>query len=327
MAHTMFTKTQIDLLLRSARSRQPDAEASEPSQQAEPFDFRVPRHLSSGQIEKLLGLHADFVNRLGRSLTALTGSECKAVPLSVEQMAYSDFIGQFPEAALYQVLRIEESEGKVFIQVDLPTVLALIDLTLGGDGKAVETSRPLTAVEQEIFEPILEMVGAELRTVWAPFMDTRVRAEQCGTAAKLLPVAEESLFIKFEMQVGELHGTWTLIVPLLVSNALTQKVEEELSEAISDQSEQNRRRLKERLLDSRFALELFLPPSAVSVRKLTHLKPGQVIVLKPRSGDPIQVKIAGVNLFQASPVSCGTHRGAQIRRALSVVGSEDKEAG
>jgi flagellar motor switch protein FliM len=322
----MFTKNEIELLLKSARSRQFGGDASVSPPNAEPFDFHGVNHLSSGQIAQLLELHTDFAARLGQSLSTLIGSECKVAPESVGQMPYGELMKQFPESVIFATLNIQTLEANVHLQADLASVLPMIDLMLGGDGTPVEPTRPLTEIEREMFKPVIGLLGAELRTAWAPFFESSLHFEHFDTVANLHSATERVLFVKFEIQIGELRGMWTLVLSMLVSNALVRKLEQQLSPAENDRSEQKQLRLREKLLDSNFQLELLLPPSGVSVRQLAHLKPGQVLVFKPRSCDPIHFKIEGIHLFQASPVSCGTFRGAQIKRTLSVVKSEEKEA-
>ena len=326
MNQFLFTKTEIDLLLERARSGQPVQAGTAPAPTVEPFDFQGVNRLSANQIAKLLELHADFAKRLGRSLSTLLGPECKTTPLSVELMMYDALVTQSPGGALFETLRIQAPEGSVLLLADLSSVLPMVDLLLGGLGTAAETIRPLSQIEWEIFKPIIDMVGAELQATWAPFLETSLHFEHCGPAANLLPATERVSSVKFEIQIGELRGTWVLVLPMLVSNVLIRKLEQELSKSDVDGSEQNRQRLKERLLDSKFALELLLPPSGVSVRKLAHLKTGQVLALKIRSNAPVHFHVAGINLFHASPVSCGSHRGAQIKRTLSILENEGKEA-
>jgi flagellar motor switch protein FliM len=326
MDQSIFTTAEIDLLLKSAKSRQPGGAAPAPAPNADPFDFHGVSDLSGDQIAKLLELHVDFGNRLGRSLSTLLGCECKAVPTSAEQMVYGDLAKQFPESEFFGTIHTQAPEESVFLQADLASVLPMIDLTIGGIGGATETIRHLTDIERELFKPVVDMFGNDLQEAWAPVMEAVFRLDYCGGAANFLPAGERVLFVKFDIEIGELHGVWTLILPMLVTNALTRKLEEQLSRAASERSELNQQRLRERLLDSRFRLELFLPPSGISVRKLAHLKPGQVLVLKPRSSDPIHFNIEGINLFHASPVSCGMRRGAQIKRMLSTVKGKGKEA-
>jgi flagellar motor switch protein FliM len=61
------------------------------------------------------------------------------------------------------------------------------------------------------------------------------------------------------------------------------------------------------------------------VRSLARLKEGQVVVLKQRASDPIDVSVEGIHLFQAAAVSCGEYRGAQIKQVLSAAKLVEKE--
>jgi flagellar motor switch protein FliM len=326
MDQPVFTKTEIDLLLQRARSVQPAGVDPAPGPNVEPFDFQGLSQLSADQSAKLLELHLGFGDQLGRSLSSLLGAECKATPISVEQMAFAELAKQFPECALFGTLRVQSMEASVLVQADLASLLPTIDLMLGGSGTAIETIRSLTEIEQQIFKPVIELFGTGLQLTWAAFLETSIRFEHFRADSKPLSATEKISFVKFDMQIGELHGTWILVLPMMVSGALVRKLEQQLSRAESGGSEQNRLRMKDRLLNSLFRLELFLPSSGVSMRKLANLKVGQVVVLKPRSSDPIHFNMAGINLFQASPVSCGERRGAQIKKALAIAKIEGKEA-
>jgi flagellar motor switch protein FliM len=321
----LFTKTEIDLLLQRAQAGQPAIEAPDPAKNAERFDFVAAGQLSSVQIKNILDLHANFADRLGTSLSNLLGAECSAVPSVAEQIPYGEFVQQAAEAATFGILDAQGLDGRVLLSADLAMVLPMIDLMLGGAGSISDSSRPLTEIEQEIFKPVLSLFGAGLRDAWAPLLETGIHLEHYALAATACAASERVLLVKFEIHIGEMSATWTLIVPSQVYNSLTKRVEQQIPHAADDRSEHSQRHLRERLLDSRFRLELFLPPSTISVRKLAHLKAGQVIVLKPRSADPIHFNIEGIKLFQASPVSCGVRRGAQIKRALSIVQSKEKE--
>jgi flagellar motor switch protein FliM len=327
MENSIFTPTEINLLLQRARSSGALSDGATPDRKVEPFNFQGMGQFSEGQVASLSQLHEDFAKQLGRSLSGLLSLGCEATAANVEQISYSDFVSQLPEVTYLGTLRIQTPDGSAVVQADLALVLPVIDLMLGGPGTPVETVRALTEIEQEIFKPIMQMFCRELQTVWATVMETGVLFEQSApVAANLLPSTEKILAFKFDLQIGELRGQWTLILPSLVSNGLSRKLAQQIAPAEHDTSEQHQRRLKERLLDSRFNLELFLPPSTVSVRDLANLKLGQIVVLKSRSTEPIHFNIAGQNLFQASPVSCGLYRGAQVKRALTIVKRDEKEA-
>jgi len=326
MSDSLFTKTEIDRLLERAQLAESAAGAATPAPAVEAFNFKGVGQLSAAQVTRLLELHAEFAVRLGRAFSALFGSECTASIAGADQMAYGEFIKQSEDCVAFGVLRTATPEGRIVLHADLASVLPVVDLLLGGAGAAAETIRPLTDIEQEVFVPVLRLLGTELQSSWAAFLQSSLAPEHFGAPANAVPGSEKGLFLKLEITIGEVAATWTLMLPSLVATALTRLSEQQASRADVSRSAENQRRMRERLLDGRFRMELFLPPSTVSMRKLAHLKPGQVIVLKPRASEPIHFNIAGIKLFHASPVSCGVRRGAQIKRSLVVVKTEEKEA-
>jgi flagellar motor switch protein FliM len=321
----MFTKSEIDALLARARSGHAPFESPAAGPTVEPFDFLAVGQLSPDQVSKLLELHAGFAPQLARSLSHLLGSECTVNAASVDQMAYGDLVKQFAEGISFSILETESPEGRIVLLSDLTSVLPIIDLLLGGTGAVTEAARPLTEIEQQIFEPVLGLVGSELQKLWAPLLRSQIRLEHHGPAASLIAPNEKVLFLQFEIQMGEQTATWALILPAMVSSALTRKVELEIARSGNGKSQENERRMRERLMNSRFRLELSLPPSTVSVGKLANLKVGQVVVLKQRASDPLHFNLAEIKLFQASAVSCGARRGAQIRKTLLNGKSDTKE--
>jgi flagellar motor switch protein FliM len=260
-------------------------------------------------------------------LSTLLGAECGVTAAAVQQSACGELLKQTPEGALFAALAVPSLDTAIYLHAELATVLPMIDLLLGGAGAASSALRPLTDIEQEIFKPIVDLFAAELKTAWTPLVETSPRYAYHGMAEEVFPSAQRVLGLKFEIRVAEWQGTWNLILPSLLSTALIRKMEQQTGVAESEKSDASERRLRERLLDSRFRLELFLPPTTVSVRSLAHLKVGQVVVLKQPSSDPIDVNIDGVNLFQALPVSCGTRRGAQIKKIFPVAAGVEKEKG
>jgi len=50
-----------------------------------------------------------------------------------------------------------------------------------------------------------------------------------------------------------------------------------------------------------------------------------VLVLEPRVTDPIHVSVAGRGMFIASPVRCGSMRGAQVQQVLSIIPKQGRE--
>jgi flagellar motor switch protein FliM len=325
MNPAILSDTELMLLLKRARSSAPAGRASAAPEKIAPFDFQSSGQLSAAQLTKLSDVHAPVGIPAGKSLSILLGSECKVTRMGVEQIAYGALAKQMSPGAVFAAIEVQSPETEVFLHADFATVLPMIDLMLGGAGHADEADRTLTEIEQEIFKPAVDLFSAELRAIWTPLVKSSLRYRYCGAGEDLLSAAKQVLSLKFEIQIGEFHGVWNLILSPLLASALIRRIEQQNTTAENDAGEGTELRLRECLLDSRFRMELALPPTTVSVRALARLKEGQVVVLKQHAGDPIEVSVEGVHLFQAFPVSCGEHRGAQIKQIFPIAPRDEKE--
>ncbi len=75
----------------------------------------------------------------------------------------------------------------------------------------------------------------------------------------------------------------------------------------------------------RFEAELRLPRSTVSIRQLCGLQPGDVVVLAVRAERAAAGAGRRAGNVSASPVRCGTQRGAQVQQVLSIVPKKEGE--
>jgi flagellar motor switch protein FliM len=322
----LFTPREIELLLQRARDRGAASNRAAQGRNVESLDFHRAGQLATAQVSSLSKLHEEFAKQLGRSLSELLRVACEVQLVGAKQTTYEEFASRIPETAHLGAFRIQSPEGHAVVQADLAVVLPMVDLLLGGPGTAPETIRGLTEIEGEIFEPVMQTFCSDLQAIWLPLLETELQFEQTAAPkTDWMPANEKVLLLKCEIQLPESRGEWMLVLPSLLSSALLRKLSQQTSPAEHGTSDQNRRRLQELLLESRFDLELSLPPSSVSVREIAKLAPGDIVVLKPRSTDPIHLNVAGHNLFLASPIGCGPHRGAQVRKVLSIAAKQAKE--
>jgi len=126
------------------------------------------------------------------------------------------------------------------------------------------------------------------------------------------------------VRVQETQGQLVLAFPSTVASALLRRLAPQES-ALPTSAPRDRSRLQEQLLGSRLEAELLLPRSTVSIRQLCGLQPGDVVVLKVRADELLPVRVAGREMFRASPVRCGSQRGAQVQQTLSIVPKKEGE--
>jgi flagellar motor switch protein FliM len=270
-----------------------------------------------------------LARRLGNSLGAYLRVGFEMNLVSAEQLTYGEFIFRVPELTYLASVRILPIDARAAIQADLSLVFPIVDLVLGGSGADPIEPRDLTEIEEQIFETAVTLIARDLQITWAPVIELDIQFDQRQQYAQvqsLMLPNEKILSLSFEIRLPDARGTLNMAFPAVVANALLRKLSTKWSYFERIPSRETRRRIRERLLDSRFRAQLSLPPCPLSVRELVSVEPGKVLILPRRANEPIQLTIAGKPMFTAYPVRYGTQKGARVERRNSIAVARGKEA-
>ncbi len=323
----ILSQEEIDALFNAAKGS-PKAGAGARQKNAKPCDLRKLGTLNAEQVRIITTLHESFARRLGGSLGAYLRVGFEMNLVSVEQIVYSELVSRLPELTYLASLRVMPIDARATIQAELSLVFPIVELVLGGAGSDPIDVRELTEIEEQIFETVVRLIARDLQTTWAPVLDIDIifdlRQQHTQIQSLMLPT-EKVLSLTFEIRLPESRGSLNLAFPAVVSNALLRKLSVQWSFFERAPSREARRKLQERLLESRFAVNLSLPPSPLSIRELVSLEPGRVLVLPKRVHEPIHLNVAGKPMFRAYPIRHGPNRGARIDRRIPLRPGAKKE--
>lgn len=190
----------------------------------------------------------------------------------------------------------------------------LIDVLLGGEGKASELNRELTEIEEQVLEGIMRIICRDLQASWqAIHLEFNFGAyHHVSQAHRLMPPEEKNLCLSFEVKMSETRGTFNLAVPALVSNALLRKISADISYQRPRSPLEARDRIRKRLLDCPFVVELSLPRLRVSIEDLSELAPGNTLSFQPPAETPASLQIEEVSLCSATPVRVNASRAGRV---------------
>jgi len=313
----ILSQDEIDALFDAAKSSQ----RGNSSRSVKPCDLRKLGALSADQVRVITTLHESFARRLGGSLGAYLRVGFEMNLVSVEQILYSEFLSRVPELTYLASLRIMPIDARATMQSDLSLVFPIVDLVLGGSGADPIDPRDLTEIEEQIFESVVRLIARDLQTTWVPVLPLDItfdqRQQHTQVQGLMLPT-EKVMSLTFEIRLPDSRGTLNLAFPAVVSNALLRKLSVQWSYAERSPSQETQKQLQSRLLESRFAVNLSLPGSPLTIRELVELEPGRVVILPKRAQDPIHLNVAGKPMFRAYPIRQGTRRGARIERRVSL---------
>jgi len=319
-------QSQIDALFAKAQEAQ-GAAHNAPAKHIVPFDLR-PKQLTQTQLSGVTSLHESFARRFSYTLAAHLRVKFAMALVSVQQMSFSEFLSLLSDLTYFGSVHVMPIDARAGLQFDIALTYPIIDVALGGSGSEAIAMRDLTEIEEQILDAVVRLMLLDLQAVWAPVLDLDFQFEQRQRAVQLqstMQPGEKVLCIGFECHVAESSGTMTMVFPAAIANALLRRLSAQWSAVQRIPSRDSRRRLRAHLLDSRFAVDLSLPHSPLTIRQLIDLAPDSVLTLPNRAREPIHLNVAGKPMFLAYPVRNGNKRGARVERRISIAAKGEQK--
>jgi flagellar motor switch protein FliM len=308
----VLTQEEIDALFRAAWGAGNATATADRSAQMERWNLHEAGRLRKEQLHSLSHLHESFARNLSYSLGAYLRDKFEVAPVSVEQLAYREFLARVPDVTYYASFQLQPAECTGLLQMDLSLAFPIIDLLLGGQGQIEVPNREVSEIEELILEGVGHIICRELAAVWQP-LGVSLEFEQRQSGAQMLrimPAQEKTLGLSFEVTMPGSHGMLNLAVPAVVSNALLRKLSTELVYRHRRESRVQQASIRQRLLDSSVELVLGTPLLPVKLGRLLAMRPGQVLALQRPIEEPASLRLGGRDCWLARPVQSGTRRRA-----------------
>ena len=306
---------EIDALFQAARAKK-NAAATESHTKVQPYSFARAGQISNEQMRAISLLNDIFARNLTHNLGAWLRSSFHVNLVSAEQMPFSEFMLRIPELSYVCSVRLDPLRAISVLQMDLAPAPAMIDLLLGGEGATGEL-RELTDIEESILSSVAEAICRELSSAWQQVgLSFHFEQRQMQTQiARLMPVSEKTLCLSFEIRMPGASGLLNLAFPAVVSNTILHRLVGDWTRQRRHAPE-TRQRIADRAGRAKVGAALQLPPTRIAAREIEALQAGSVLRLKLSAHQSAELRVAGVSLFAASPVSCGEHRGAHLAAPL-----------
>ena len=325
----ILTQEEIDALFRAAQGRvaeKPKTATEEHTLAA--CNFRQSARISKEQLRSVSQLHELFARNLTHSLGAYLRLAFEVNLVSAEQLNYGEFLQRIPEVTYLVSISLRPMGVSAAIEIDLPLAFPVIDVLLGGPGRAEATVREITEIEEQILESVVKIIGRELENTWHPVLEVEFAFDQRlrqADISRLMPPSEKILSLSFEIRMPEARGMLNVALPAAVANALLRKLTQQASyrkqRGTADSTSQMRRRLDQCV----FPLQLVLPEQRVRVSQILSLGLGDILKLDCPLGGTASLLVSGKELFNAHPVRMGPHRAAQVDgrvRSLDMIQKE-----
>jgi len=309
---------EIDSMFASARKvadEQPASTSATGIQHggSERYNFSRAGQISNDQLQAISTVNDLFARNLTHNLGAYLRTRFDVTLVSAEQMMYSEFTEMIPEPAYVCSARLEPLDVIGAVQLDLTLAPPIVDLLLGGVGRAGPLREP-TDIEDAILFSVMEILLRELNLAWQPVgltfaLDKREREAQ---VQRLMPLTEKTLCVSFEIRMPEAQGSLNLCLPAVVLNTILRRLIAERDRP-RRRSAESRQKLESLMAEAQFGAVLQFPTMRLNARELACLKPGTVLRLPLPTQAIAELRVGGLPIFHAQPVRSGEQRGAQVQ--------------
>ncbi|HEX4124579.1 MAG TPA: flagellar motor switch protein FliM [Tepidisphaeraceae bacterium] len=307
----MLDQSEVDALLAAVDSGQvqadveaaPYAGRSGPPVDVQVYDFKRPERVSKDQMRALEALHEGFGRNLGAALSGYLRTIIEVAVAHIEQLTYSEFIHSLPNPTCFNLLKAEQLDGQLCLEISPLIVYPIIDRLLGGSNADLFIpQRPLTQIEQRLVQRITDRATHHLSDAWSnltPVTFSVQDFESNPQLVQIVPPNETVVVVGFELKMGNRAGTMSLCIPYNVIEPIMGVLAAQnwFSYQRKGGQEDHLRKLTRNINNAPVQVRAFLAQTTISMNDLLSLQVGDVITTDKDRGRDVLIQVEGRNKF------------------------------
>lgn len=289
------------------------------------YDFRRPNRISKNQVRTLQTVHESFAEIFGYYLVSKLQTVVSITVTSVDQLFYSEFILSVSNPSCIYVFEIEGTDGSGILEISPALALTLVERLLGGAADQQIKARTITPIEQSVVRGIVEHALSDLRNSWRSIAEisfTYQRLEMEADFVQIAPSSEIVVVVSFDVNIGVNTYLMNLCFPTFaLEDVLARLNRQQVTTSIMRQSSKRMKEnidiMTQQMSSTYLSVIAELGKASITVGELLQLNVGDVVKLKKRINQEIEVIIAGKRKLAARPGSVDGKKAIRITRPLT----------
>jgi flagellar motor switch protein FliM len=285
------------------------------------YDFKRPERVSKDQMRALEALHEGFGRNFGAALSGYLRTIIEVSVAHIEQLTYSEFIHSLPNPTCFNLLKAEQLDGQLCLEISPLIIYPIIDRLLGGSNADLFIpQRPLTQIEQRLVQRITDRATHHLSEAWSnltPVTFTVHDFESNPRLVQIVPPNETVVVVGFELKMGNRTGTMSLCIPYNVIEPIMGVLAAQnwFSYQRKGGQDDHLRKLTKNVSNAPVEARIFLAQTTITFDDLMSLQPGDVITTTKDASRDVLLQVEGKNKFLAQPGQYRGNRAIRITRA------------
>lgn len=297
------------------------------------YDFKRPERVSKDQMRALEALHEGFGRNFGAALSGYLRTIIEVSVANIEQLTYSEFIHSLPNPTCFNLLKADQLDGQLCLEISPLIIYPIIDRLLGGSNADLFIpQRPLTQIEQRLVQRITDRATHHLSEAWSNLTPVTFSVhdfESNPQLVQIVPPNETVVVIGFELKLGNRAGTMSLCIPYNVIEPIMGVLAAQnwFSYQRKGGQEDHVRRLTKNVQNAPVDMRAFLAQTSISLNDLLSLQPGDIITTPKECSQEVLIQVEGRNKFLGLIGQFRGNRAIRITRMCQQVENVDKTQG
>jgi len=313
-----LTQSEIDSLINAISSGDlGEEETTETTTEYQTYDFRKPTKFTKEQLRTLQIIHENYARVMGNFLTSFLRVPVKLNVVSVAQVSYEEFVFSLPVPTLMTIFNMSKDMGVAMLETNPTFVFTIIDLLFGGEGRQPGKIRELTEIEISVMKQINEKFLDNLGYAWKGIAQLEPQIESMDTNPQFNQVVasnETVALITFSVTVQNVQGFVNLCFPFMgleriLSSLTAQQWFNQFQQAASQNKPGD---IEKRLRGPEAEVKVVLGKSRITLDDFLQLQEGDVLPLRRRSGEPLELLVENKPIFKVQPGTRGKRVGVKI---------------
>ena len=286
------------------------------------YDFKRPERVSKDQMRALEALHEGFGRNFGAALSGYLRTIIEVSVAHIEQLTYSEFIHSLPNPTCFNLLKSEQLDGQLCLEISPLIIYPIIDRLLGGSNADLFIpQRPLTQIEQRLVQRITDRATHHLSEAWTNLTPVTFAVhdfESNPQLVQIVPPNETVVVVGFELKMGNRAGTMSLCIPYNVIEPIMGVLAAQnwFSYQRKGGQEDHLRRLTKNVNGAPVEMRAFLAQTTIKLDDLLALSVGDVITTDKLCERDVLIQVEGKNKFLAQIGQFRGNRAVRIMRAV-----------
>jgi flagellar motor switch protein FliM len=294
------------------------------------YDFKRPERVSKDQMRALEALHEGFGRNFGAALSGYLRTIIEVSVAHIEQLTYSEFIHSLPNPTCFNLLKAEQLDGQLCLEISPLIIYPIIDRLLGGSSSDLFIpQRPLTQIEQRLVQRITDRATHHLSEAWSnltPLTFSVNDFESNPQLVQIVPPNETVVVVGFELKLGNRAGTMSLCIPYNVIEPIMGVLAAQnwFSYQRKGNQEDHLRKLTKNVQNAPVEARVFLVQTTITMNELLSLQVGDVITTDKPATKDVLVQVEEKNKFLGQIGQLRGKKAIRITRACQEAGESGK---